>query len=124
MESLRLSLSSVTLNNDVQIIVDNKELKCSKQLLLQHSKYFEAYFSFSPSPEDHQVVKLKGGIDYETIKTILEGLAQDPKGKESSNIHHVIIANFCHALLDSRIKTSQPLKTIERSSICLKSNNY
>ena len=77
MESLTLSLDSVKLQNseaEVKILVDSKELRCSKELLVQHSKYFEAYFAFSPG-QDHQVVQLKGGIDYESIKTILDGLA-------------------------------------------------
>lgn len=77
MESLALSLNSVSLSSDViQILVENKELRCSKKLLVQHCKYFEAYFAFSDSSdEDHKVVQLKGGIDYDSIKTILEGLA-------------------------------------------------
>ena len=89
MESLRLNLNAVTLSSDhVRIFVDNKELRCSKQLLVQQSKYFEAYFAFSPA-EDHHVVKLKGGIDYESIKTILDGLAHDPKG-----IEYLLISNW------------------------------
>ena len=81
MESMRLSLDSIKLNeaDDVRILVENKELRCSKLLLVQHFKYFEAYFAFSPI-QDHQVVQLKGGIDYESIKTIIEGLSSQTKG--------------------------------------------
>ena len=88
MESLTLSLDSVKLNestetDDVRILVDSKELRCSRQLLVQHSKYFEAYFAFS-APQDHQVVQLKGCIDYDSIKTILDGLNPSPAQKKSS----------------------------------------
>jgi len=88
MESLTLSLDSVKLNestetDDVRILVDSKELRCSRQLLVQHSKYFEAYFAFS-APQDHQVVQLKGCIDYDSIKTILDGLNSSPAQKKSS----------------------------------------
>lgn len=79
MDSLTLSLGSVALSEIVLILVENKELRCSKDLLVKHCKYFEAYFAFSESPEDHQVVQLKGGIDYDSIKTILDGLAAHPK---------------------------------------------
>jgi len=40
-------------------------------------------FAFS-APQDHQVVQLKGCIDYDSIKTILDGLNPSPAQKKSS----------------------------------------
>ena len=99
MESLRLSLDSIQLNeaNDqVRILVDSKELRCSKLLLVQHFKYFEAYFAFS-APQDHQVVQLKGGIDYESIKTILDGLTSSCQTKSSIQIDEENVQSILQA---------------------------
>ena len=99
MESLRLSLDSIQLNeaNDqVRILVDSKELRCSKLLLVQHFKYFEAYFAFS-APQDHQVVQLKGGIDYESIKTILDGLTSSSQTKGSIQIDEENVQSILQA---------------------------
>ena len=98
MESISLAFQeTVSLkdtSNDliVKIRVDDQELCCPKNLLVQHSKYFEAYFAFSQSKSpDHLshaqaekntqeiIVQLKGGIDFESIKTIWDGLS-NPKG--------------------------------------------
>lgn len=99
MESLRLSLDSIQLNeaNDqVRILVDSKELRCSKLLLVQHFKYFEAYFAFS-APQDHQVVQLKGGIDYESIKTILDGFTSSSQTKGSIQIDEENVQSILQA---------------------------
>ena len=66
----------------IVILIEGKELRCSKKLLVQHSKYFSAFLAFSPAgrevqqqQQQHRVLELKGGcIDYESMKTIFEGL--------------------------------------------------
>ena len=58
MESISLAFQETvslkdTSTNDliVKIRVDDQELCCPKNLLVQHSKYFEAYFAFSQSKD-------------------------------------------------------------------------
>lgn len=59
----------------IVILIEGKELRCSKKLLVQHSKYFSAFLAFSPAEKDLRVLELKGDcIDYESMKTIFEGL--------------------------------------------------
>ena len=109
MESVSLALSSVSLKDDsplsdcmVKIIIssenrENQEFRCPKKLLVQHSKYFEAFFAFSQS-KNHQdieeVVQLKGGIDYDSIKTIWDGLSSP---KESIDIDEENVQNILQA---------------------------
>lgn len=94
-DSVTLSLSAVSLKEDakvVKILVDSKELRCSKQLLVQNSKYFKAYFAFH---DQLSVIQLNGGIDYDSTKTILDGLA-NPGGKidvDEENVQSILQAS-------------------------------
>lgn len=111
MESISLAFQeTVSLkdsSNDliVKIRVDDQELCCPKKLLVQHSKYFEAYFAFSQSKapphaqaDQHPqeiIVQLKGGIDFESIKTIWDGLS-NPKGVieiDEENVQSILQAS-------------------------------
>lgn len=69
--------------------------------MVQHSKYFEAYFAFAESKGRNggdnlaEVVQLNGGIDYESMKTILEGLCH-PKGHiviDEENVQSILQAS-------------------------------
>ena len=80
MELALAKLKSVTLKDsndeedgtEIVILIEGKELRCCKKLLVHHSKYFSAFLAFSPLAE---VLELKGDcIDYESMKTIFEGL--------------------------------------------------
>jgi hypothetical protein len=77
MEALEMALDSVSLaatsEPRVRVQIDERELECPKDLLMRHCKYFQAYFAFTEVPED--VVQLKGGLDYASFKTILDGLS-------------------------------------------------
>ena len=46
----------------VIIDIEEKALKCDKRLLTQHSKYFEALFSFQEIPTNR--IRLKGKIHF------------------------------------------------------------
>jgi len=110
MESISLAFQETvslkdTSSNDliVKIRVDDQELCCPKKLLVQHSKYFEAYFAFSQSKDQAQaeknsqeiIVQLKGGIDFESIKTIWDGLS-NPKGVieiDEENVQSILQAS-------------------------------
>ena len=110
MESISLSFQETVSLKDastndliVKIRVDDQELCCPKKLLVQHSKYFEAYFAFSQSKDQAQaeknsqeiIVQLKGGIDFESIKTIWDGLS-NPKGVieiDEENVQSILQAS-------------------------------
>ena len=98
MESVSLALSSVSIKDSpddriIKIIVDDQEIECLKQILVQNSKWFEAYFAFQ-SEDQEDIVHLKGGIDYASIKTILDGLS-NPKG--TIDIHEENVQNVLQA---------------------------
>ena len=99
MESVSLALSSVSIKDSpdqdriIKIIVDDQEIECPKQILVQNSKWFEAYFAFQSENLD-DIVHLKGGLDYASIKTILDGLS-NPKG--TIDIHEENVQNVLQA---------------------------
>ena len=77
----KVSIKDVKDNNDdseVKILIDGRELRCSRTLLVQHSKYFKAYFDFQiqdgANDDNDNTVIIKGGLDYGSTKVILDAL--------------------------------------------------
>lgn len=80
LENLPAALADLSVNANardcVTITVENRDLQCPKDLLVSHCKYFKAYFDFDVNSA---CVNLKGGIDYESAKIIIEGLKKQTR---------------------------------------------
>ena len=137
-DSVTLALNKVSLGNSsssdsddsvVKILVDNRELLCSRQLLVQHSKYFRAYFAFeedqklSENPvtndKDRTVIRLKGGLDFNSAKIILDSI-QDGIHKiklDEDNVQSVLQASaFLQCQLVERACTDFMLNNLSLSN--------
>ena len=102
MELLAVNLQSVSLSdsasgsdNDneeqIRILIDGQELNCTKKLLVKHSKYFKAFLAFS---DNGKVLELKGGcIDYDSVRTILDGLVRDHIQIDEENVQNILQAS-------------------------------
>ena len=104
MELLAVNLQSVSLSdsasgsdNDneeqIRILIDGQELICTKKLLVKHSKYFKAFLAFSDT-DNGKVLELKGGcIDYDSVRTILDGLVRDHIQIDEENVQDILQAS-------------------------------
>ena len=95
---LAFALKAVTISEDdeaaedqILVVVDGKELRCPKKLLVANSKYFKAFISFS---DKDKVLELKGGcVDYESLKTILDGLVLGHTYIDEDNVQNILQAS-------------------------------
>lgn len=100
-------------DHTVIIDIDEKVIKCDRRLLVQHSKYFEALFSFQglgdangnddgkgdgdggPAKKDQQRVriKIKGGIDFDSARIIVSAMRGDDVLVNGENAQSILQAS-------------------------------
>eukprot|EP00092_Neocalanus_flemingeri_P032626 GFUD01035487.1.p1 GENE.GFUD01035487.1~~GFUD01035487.1.p1 ORF type:complete len:578 (+),score=160.67 GFUD01035487.1:46-1779(+) len=76
--------------NDFKIIIDGKEIICDKSILVEECEYFKAFDHF-----DHKTsseLEIKGGIDFESCKVILDYLTSGKLNISLANFQLVLQA--------------------------------
>lgn len=122
--SMARSLTDFSLSpNDCDVtcvIVENKEIHCRTDILIENSFYFKTLFSFQNRVQNQSKtnqVKLMGGINFESTRVILSGMMNSILPQEKLLPDCLIFKQIGVSLESKKFQSSYDIRTI---SICLK----